>query len=70
MDQDSTERLTSPPPDYNRAMSAMSLNQSGRGPLDDVPGIPRRGESNMLEGLMGRDFTQSDDNLGAAVNKD
>ena len=51
----------SPPPDYTKAMSSMSL---GRGPLDDVAGIPKRGEPSMLGGLMGGEFTQSDDHLG------
>lgn len=39
---DNQERLTSPPPDYMRAMDTLGFDGKGGGPLDAVPGIPTR----------------------------
>jgi hypothetical protein len=43
----SGEQIVSPPPDYMRAMSNLGLgfDGAGGGPLDSVPGIPKRGQS-------------------------
>lgn len=62
---DGTERLRSPPPDYTKSMSNLSF-ENGRGPLDDIPGIPLRGETSDLVDLAAR-WSQSEDHLGESV---
>lgn len=43
--------MTSPPPDYMNAIGEM-FDGTGGGPLDSIPGIPRKGEVSELGGLM------------------
>lgn len=49
-------RLASPPPDYLNSMAKMSFDGSGGGPLDNVPGIPKRGDTSDF-GSFGPDFS-------------
>ena len=40
--------MRSPPPDYVLAMGSFDFDGPGGGPLDSVPGIPKRGEMSDL----------------------
>lgn len=53
---ESRERIVSPPPDYLNSMAALNFDGSGGGPLDNVPGIPKRGEMSDF-GSFGQDFS-------------
>lgn len=52
--------MVSPPPDYVNAMSKLNFDGSGGGPLDNVPGIPKRGEISDF-GSFGQDFSGKPD---------
>ncbi|GFZ48548.1 Rho1 guanine nucleotide exchange factor 1 [Saitozyma sp. JCM 24511] len=67
----SDERLRSPPPDYAlpKAMSNLSFDGSGAGPLDTVAGIPKRGEVSELGSLVDRWDVVPEDHIGRAVSQ-
>ena len=50
------DRMASPPPDYLNSMAKMSFDGWGGGPLDNVPGIPKRGDTSDF-GSFGPDFS-------------
>lgn len=64
---DTTERLMSPPPDYVNALANLGFNGSGSGPLDSVPGIPRRGEVTDFGKLEDR-WQDADETAGTIIS--